>query len=177
MINSHETSSYEIVFPSENDGALLIMASTLINQFAEQGIMLAVTADQLAKIASQGMLALAMDEHRQLIGTAAVTFEYPDGTLEFGGWAVSPNTQAKGVGKGLLQAILSRTNGKRLVAFGNSNSAPIFEKYGATEIDQRQMHPDAFVMCQTCGCKHKEDLPEGKSCVDTIYDLKPAKVK
>jgi len=177
MISSHESRLYEIVFPSENDEALLNLAATLINYFAEQGIMLAVTADQLAKIASQGMLALAVDEKETLIGTAAVTFEYPDGTLEFGGWAVSPNTQAKGVGKGLLQAILSRTNGKRLVAFGNANSAPIFEKYGATEIDQRQMHPDAFVMCQTCGCKHKEDLPEGKSCVDTIYDLKPVKVK
>ncbi len=166
-----EKENCEILFLEPDNEPMLLMVVALINSYAEQGIMLGVTADQLSKIAAQGLLAVAIDCNKNVIGSAAITFQYPDGTLEFGGWAVIDEMRKEGVGKHLFDSILDRAQGNKLVAFGNRNSAPIFKKFGAQPMHQSHMHPDAFVMCETCNCSGKELLTDGNRCVDTIFDL------
>lgn len=170
---SENIKPYEIVFPCEEDEALLCMATTIINQYAEQGIMLAVTVERLQQIAAHGLLALAVSSEGETIGSAGIMFEYPDGKKEFGGWAVKPEWTHTGVGKQLLQTLLQQHKDDHIIAFGNDNSGPIFLKLGASILDQQQMHPDAFVPCKVCQCKGKEHLSDGQLCVDRIFDLNP----
>lgn len=79
-----EIKHYDIVFPEEADDALLSEAATIINEYAWQGLMLAVTTEQLAQVAAQGLLALALNQSGRVVGTAAIMFQYPDGICEFG---------------------------------------------------------------------------------------------
>lgn len=169
--------NYEVIFPQEGDEHLFLLAATLINAYAEQGIMLEVTAEQLQLIAAQGLLALAIDEQQQVVGTAGITLVYPDGKMEFGGWSVQEDWKASGVGKQLLATLLghSQLSDKNIIAFGNQNSGPIFQKLGAVVMDQSQVHQNAFVPCQACGCKDKDKLLPGQQCVDVIFDLNPLK--
>lgn len=152
------------------------MASAIVNQYAQEGVMLALSVERLQAIAAEGLLAVAVttQEPPEVIGTAGITFTYPDGTLEFGGWAVDRAWQHTGVGKHLLKDVLSHhTDAFRIIAFGNTTSTPIFTKHGATVLDQGKMHPDAFKPCLSCKCHGKAELPPGTLCVDSILDLSP----
>ncbi len=169
-INSEEV---KILYPAHDNSELLIQASALIGLFAEMGLMLNQSVEILATIAAQGLLALAVDEKERVVGTAAMTFRYPNGFSEFGGWAIAADYQKSGIGKELFLDLLRKTKAKKIIAFGNSNSTPIFLSLGGKVLDQRIMHPDAFLPCQTCNCKGKDKLKSGQKCVDTIIDLTP----
>ena len=169
-INRNEV---RIIYPTGEDGNLLRQASALIGLYAEMGLMLKQSAETLMTFAAQGLLALAVDESENVVGTGAITFSYPNGFLEFGGWAIASSHQKTGVGKELFLDLLKKTKAKKIIAFGNSNSTPIFLKMGGKVLDQRKMHPNAFIPCQTCNCNGKEKLIGGQQCVDTIIDLTP----
>jgi N-acetylglutamate synthase-like GNAT family acetyltransferase len=169
--------NYEVIFPSESDGSLLLMATMLINSYAEQGIMLSVTLEQLQIIAAQGLLAVAVSDDQEVVGTAGITMSFPDGKKEFGGWSVKEGWKASGVGKSILTALLSKASLAQsdIIAFGNKNSSPIFDKLGASVLNQTQVHEKAFVPCQTCGCHGKDQLHDGQLCVDNIFNLNALK--
>lgn len=169
----HEGSHIKIVYPEQKDILLLQQASVLITLFAEMGLMIEQTVETLSAMAAQGLLALAIDETNLVVGSAAITVHYPGGVSEFGGWAVLQQHQKTGVGKELLIGLLKKTKAKKIIAFGNHNSTPIFLKMGGKVLDQKSLHPDAFVPCLTCNCKGKEKLQGGQKCVDTIVDLTP----
>ncbi len=168
-----KTEKCAITFPSESEELLLLAAASIINTFAERGLMVQVDLEKLQAIAAQGLLAVARASE-QVVGAAAITYIWPDGKHEFGGWAIRESWQGKGIGGALLSAIINKTDGE-VIAFGNDNSGPIFTKLGAITMEHCQVHPDAFEPCKTCNCKGKESLPKGKLCVDTIYDLKSLK--
>lgn len=168
---TERTQLYEIVFAQESEHGLIEMAASIVNAYAEQGLMLSVTLEKLQRIAAQGMLAVAVNVDKQVIGAAGITFEFPDGKKEFGGWAVHSEWIHSGVGKQLLHAVLQRSKGETVVAFGNHNSGPIFKKLGAKILNHADMDATAFVPCQSCACKGKEHLGKGELCVDTIFDL------
>lgn len=165
---------YSVIFPDGNTSNYdqLIQASQLIGHFALQGLVLEISPEKLADLASQKSLVLAVSGG-EVVGTAAVTFVYPDGKKEFGGWAVQESWQKHGVGLALLAALVEGQEEDQLVAFGNANSGPIFEKLGATKINHQAMHESAFEPCKTCKCHGKETLAQGQKCMDTIYDLTP----
>lgn len=163
----------KIIYPSKEDTELLIQASALMSLFAEMGLMLNQSVEILETIAAQGLLSVAVDESEKVVGTAAMTFSYPNGFSEFGGWAIASDHQKTGIGKELLLDLLKKTKAKKIIAFGNSNSTPIFLKMGGKVLNQRRIHPEAFTPCQTCHCKGKEKLQDGQKCVDTIIDLTP----
>lgn len=168
-----EKKEVKIIYPTKENSRLLIQASALIGLFAEMGLMLDQTVEILSAIAAQGLLALAVDKNEKVVGTAAITFKYPNGFSEFGGWAIASDYQKSGIGKVLFLDLLQKAKSKKIIAFGNNNSTPIFLGLGGKILNQTKMHPDAFVPCQTCNCKGKEGLKNGQKCVDTIIDLTP----
>lgn len=164
----------EVLFPTPEDSGLLLQAVALIQTYAEIGLMVAISEERLTQMAAQGMLALAVNESQEVVGTAAVTFVWPDGSHEFGGWAVKDEYKKHGVGHQLFFDLFNHVGTPdKVIAFGNHNSAPIFKKMGAVLLGHDEMHPDAFEPCKTCKCHGKEDLPMGQKCVDSIFNLKP----
>jgi len=149
----------------------LQQAADLINNFAIQGMMLEVTPAQLEQLYHSNRLVMAYDDLGNVIGTAALTFQYSDGTFEFGGWAIDPKWQHQGIGKRLfIQLLKQLAPGTKVIAFGNSNSAPILLRCGGVIMDQTAIHPDAFIACQTCHCD-KSKLSNGSKCIDLVIDL------
>lgn len=170
-------SPYQIIFPTPDQVELFSQASSLIDLYVQKGLMLEQSPEKLAEMASTSDLVLALDESDQVVGSAAITFTYPDGTLEFGAWAVKPGLVKHGIGKHLfVELIKSKGLPTGLIALGNHNSAPILEKFGAITKLEDQVHPAVFEPCLTCAC-NKSCLPVGRLCVDTIYDLLPVAKK
>lgn len=173
-MTEHQQPHVEILFPTPEDSGLLLQAVALIQTYAEIGLMVAISEERLTQMAAQGMLALAVNEAQDVVGTAAVTFVWPDGSHEFGGWAVQEEYKRHGVGVDLLHKLFDHVGvPDKVIAFGNYNSGPIFQKLGAALLGHDEMHPDAFIPCKTCKCHGKENLPFGHKCVDSIFDLKP----
>ncbi len=168
---TEKSHSFEIRAANEQHTETLLAAAALINGYAEQGLMISVSLEQLQQMAAQGLLAIASNEKGKVIGTAGITLIYPDGKKEFGAWAVDPSAQKSGIGKKLLEAVLKKAPNETIIAFANQNSGPIFEKLGAPKLKQTEMHSQAFEPCKSCKCLGKESLSSGHLCVDTIFNL------
>lgn len=164
--------NYQIVFPTPQQSELLQQASGLISFYAKKGIMLEQPIEKLAELATTTSLILAVHNHA-VIGSAAITFIYPDGTQEFGAWAIKSEFVKHGIGKHLFVELL-KTKGlpSSLIALGNNNSAPILYKFGALPLEESKVHPAVFEPCLTCNCD-KSHMSVGRKCVDTIFDLLP----
>jgi N-acetylglutamate synthase-like GNAT family acetyltransferase len=166
------TAEYDIKFPGEADVPILEQACALIHLYAEEGLMLDIAVDTLSQLAAAGMLALAVTPKGEVVGSIAYTYVWPDGKTEMGGWAVKKNLQHKGIGEDLLTSIVHQNGQENIIAFGNHNSGPILQKMGAIPIPETEIHPSAFEPCLTCKCD-KSNLPVGRQCVDTIFDMTP----
>lgn len=164
--------NYSLVIPTAENSELVQGAVELVNHFYEQNLMLPVQEDHYQQLSEKKRLVVAIDNDQRVIGTAAMSQEYPGGVLEFGGWAVEEEWQRFGVGVALLFALFQENGQHPIISFANSNSAPIFEKLGAEEItDFSDVLEEAFALCANCPNK-----PEGGGCCDTIYNLAPVVV-
>ena len=158
----------EIVKVSFNEKNSLLEIRNLIKPYALKGLMLLPSIDQLTAIARKEDLFIAKCDGA-VIATASIAFEYPDGSLEFGGWAVEENSQNMSIGKEILKAVVDDNIGRRIFALGNDHSGAIFHKLGYSELLEEQMHPDVFAPCKSCNCD-KSQLDD-KKCVDKIYKI------
>lgn len=175
-VSSASNKEIKTIYPTKNDVDLALQASELIRIAAERGLMLEQSPEQLLQMAAQGMLALLINEEEKVIGTSAMTFQWPGGFVEFGAWTVADDYQEMGLGSKVAKELLALADiskGKKIIAFANKDSKKPFLKWGGKVLDQRRMHPDAFIPCQTCHCEGKEHLNNGQKCVDTIIDLTP----
>lgn len=145
-------------------------ALNLVNSFAEKGFMLSQSYEALQNLATLQRLVVALLDDR-IVGVAGITFDYGDGLLEFGSWAVENEYQREGVGKMVLDFFLRQYDTAKLIALGNSNSAPIFRYLGARELCESDVPSIVFGPCETCNCNGKKDLSPGRRCVDSIFDL------
>lgn len=158
----------EIVKVSFNEKRSLLRIRNLIKPYVLKGLMLLPSVAQLISIARKENLFVAKCDE-VIIATASITFEYLDGSLEFGGWAVEESSQNRCIGKEILKAVVDDNIGRRIFALGNEHSGAIFQKLGSSELLEEQMHPDVFVPCTRCNCD-KSQLGE-KKCVDKIYKI------
>lgn len=165
--------SHVTIFRPCSDTAQYVFdqVSTLIAYYVQQGLMVSQSPARLRQLAENDNLVVATQSHR-VIACAAITVEYPDGSKEFGGWAVDPDFQDKKIGKQLLQNILQKHCGVFVFAVANQHSAKIFQHLGAREIATIDIHPDVFIVCKTCNCD-KSRLSAKAQCVDTFHDLRP----
>ncbi|MCR4329175.1 MAG: GNAT family N-acetyltransferase [Candidatus Roizmanbacteria bacterium] len=175
-----EQKDIQYVVVDQTHFGLLAQASALIGSYAEKGLMLEQTEEALARMSQEGSLVVALlseNGNRHVVGSIAITTQWPDGKRELGAWAVHEELRRHGIGIQLLEALAVHLSGTReglqqVIAFANNNSGPIFESLGATPLPHAKMHPDAFVPCQSCHCD-KVCLAPGQMCVDTIFNLSP----
>ncbi|MBU1085318.1 MAG: GNAT family N-acetyltransferase [Candidatus Beckwithbacteria bacterium] len=169
-----EIPNYSVQIVSEPSKAWLDQAVGLINEYAEQGLMLVQKIEDLQQMAQAGWLVLALTEGEdsQVLGVAGLT-AWTEVILEFGAWAVKEEYRDKGIGKELMaEAISTVPDDKWLVTFGNKkNSGPIFEKMGLKVLDQSKLPDELFEPCKDCHCD-KSDMSEGQRCADTIFEVK-----
>jgi len=178
-MNSEQKDMRYIVVDRTHFG-LLAQASALIGSYALQGLMLVQDPEKLVSMTETGTLVLALqsiNDVQQVVGSIAITVQWPDGKRELGAWAVQHELRRHGVGIGLLEALsvhlANSPNGLQdIIAFANHNSGPIFARLGATPLSHSLMHKDVFIPCQSCHCD-KSCLPLGQMCVDTIYNVSP----
>ncbi|MEI6316423.1 MAG: GNAT family N-acetyltransferase [bacterium] len=147
---------------------------TLLYHFRQIGV-IPTKFERLVELAKNGFLFVAF-AREHFVGCSAITAEYPDGSFEFGSWAVHTSFQRGGIGKHLLEQTLlvEKLEGKKVIAVANSNSAPIFKKMGYELISQNNVHQDFFNFCQICSCPNKDKLNNGQKCVDKFFLLQNA---
>lgn len=163
---------YLMYFPKENDLELIQGSVDLINHFSMGKLMLPATVQQYNQLAGEGALVVAQTLEGEVIGSAAYTQFYDKHIWEFGGWSVKEEFQGKGVGTSLLKMLFKKNPHFQTIAFGNSNSGPIFEKYGAKTVNNHAVLPkEVFGPCASCPNKPKV------GCCDTIYNLEPLVAK
>lgn len=180
-MNKDKQLGYEVVLPGKVESAVLLQLNALTRQYAEQGLMLELTLEHLTKLVASGMLALALGEEGEVLGTASITHSWVhEGTgeiwHEFGGWAVLEEAKKHGVGKNLFAELMSQLNFKpsdHVFALGNETSSPILQKLGGTLMAQDLLPLEVFDPCQDCHCPaHRKALLHAqKKCVDDAIDL------
>lgn len=160
--------SYQIDFVKPEQLNLVKGAVDLINHFNCMNLMLGTTVEHYLKIASKNSLVVAKNTIGEVVGTAAYTQYYKDDIWEFGGWAVSEEFQHKGVGIKVIKKLFTENPHFKTIAFGNKNSGPLFESFGAEIIKDHSVLPEeAFELCNNC--PNKPNI----GCCDTIYNLAP----
>jgi len=177
---NYEHKDIQYIVVDQTHFGLLAQASALIGDYAKQGLMLEQEEEDLMSMTHDGSLVLALlseEDEKHVVGSIAITANWPDGKRELGAWAVQAELRRHGVGIKLLEALAVHLSGtpeglQQVIAFANHNSGPIFESLGATPLPHAQMHPDAFVPCSSCHCD-KSCLAAGQLCVDTIFNLSP----
>ncbi len=159
---------YDLVFPNQENEKDITGAVDVVNQFSGKGLMLPTTEEHYKHLASKGALIVMKTLQGEVVGTAAYTQFYEKNIWEFGGWAVLEEYQNQGAGLKLVQKLFSEKPHFQTIAFGNSNSGPIFELLGAKKIEDTSILPSkAFELCSNCPIK-----PE-IGCCDTVYNLSP----
>lgn len=165
---------YEILFPNETEMGLLEQASLLTSFYEEQGLMLGKSVEELQQLAKDQKLGVALANSGEVLGCAALTFEFPQDYTEFGAWAVVDRLRKHHIGIDLFLAVASiKPTTKRLIALANDNSSPIFKKLGGEVLLQTGLPDEMFEPCLSCKCQGKQLLARSQKCVDTVYNLEP----
>ena len=146
-------------------------ASNLINTYAVQKIMVKQSPDNLYRMAQNNYFCVACDNQNNVIACGGITTQYPDGSKEFGAWAVHSDHQNKNIGKQVLMHVLHYHNPKEFIfTSANEHSARIFERLGATRLSEDQIHQDVFISCPSCACPGKEN--KTTRCAYVFFNLK-----
>ncbi len=162
-----KNNNFELKFVTPDQEKLVNGAVDLVNYFSGQGLMLPVTQEHYTFLASKETLVVATDALGEVVGTVAYSQFYEDSVWEFGGWAVKEDYQKTKLGLKLVNELFSKKPHYNTIAFGNKNSGPIFESWGAQLItDHSTLPKGAFELCSTCPVKPVA------GCCDNIYSLK-----
>lgn len=162
--------NYEVLQPTEE--ILVAQAVAVVNGFYLQNLMLEAQMEQYQQLADQGRLAVIQNENGEVVATAGYTMTYPGDVWEFGGWAVKDGYQNQGLGKVVMEHLFAQNPHGKVIAFGNKNSGPIFEKLGAVVVEGGFGLPEeVYGPCATCPVK------PALGCCDTIYHLGPVVAK
>ena len=126
---------YRIRFPREEEVEVVTQVRSIIQAYAEVGLMMGQSVDFFLELAAQNFLAVAVDDGGLVIGCAALTQKLPlTGAYEFGAWAVIPEAKGTGLGKQLYQSLFKHVAENPLVttviAYANKNSGPVLKKNG-----------------------------------------------
>ncbi|MFH0910397.1 MAG: N-acetyltransferase [Planctomycetota bacterium] len=119
----------------------------LINRFAEQGLMLAVSRAELYERLRDFSV---MEEEGQVAGTVAVHFIWED-LAELRSLAVAPERRGTGLGRALVEHALAeaREYACRRV-FTLTYIPPFFEKLGFARIDKAELPHKVWTDCIKC---------------------------
>jgi N-acetylglutamate synthase-like GNAT family acetyltransferase len=111
----------------------------------------------------------------ELAGYAAISVIYSKEVIEFGGLVVNPNMRRHHIGSKLVTEVVTKAreeiDPRLILAFGNDNSARVFQKLGASQIDDiSELPPEVWKLCHICP-RLEIARTAGKSCCDRVFDL------
>lgn len=171
MDNEH---SFSIVIPSAINRNY---ARTVSEWTTNSGVMLPKSTGEIISFFEKGHSVVIVDGRGNLVSHAAATFIYQDGSIELGAMYTAENQRGKGASTKAVLALLNllkdKYPGRMIFALANSNSAPLFERLGATKMESTELSDEVWEPCKTCP---KNPLLKGVehaafSCCDTPYNL------
>lgn len=151
-------------------------AASLISKWTiESGTMLPKTKEQIFDLFNNGRSVLVFNEDGSLVSHAAITYQYPDGSIEIGCVITDKEKRKNGAATQAVKQILRLANeeypGSKKFALANEASSILFEKIGAIKIPSSELCVEVWEPCQTCPRKPKQEIGKPFVCCDTPYDL------
>lgn len=166
-----DTNGYKAYMPGKYDAVAAIKVSRWTKN---AGTMLPKTPHEVLDLFSKGNSILLKNEAGSLIGHAAATEVYTDGSVEIGSIYTDEKSRGKGAATIATKIVIEMQQKKNpettLFALGNEMSGPMFKKMGGKEIPTNKLSQEIWEPCEKCPRR-----PEQKSdifmCCDTPYDL------
>lgn len=141
----------------------------------ESGTMLPKTLEDLMTLFKNNDSVLVFDDEGMLVSHAAITYTYPDGSVEIGCVITDKEKRKNGAATQAVKQILILANTKypekKKFALANEQSSVLFEKIGAIKIPTTHLCAEVWEPCQICPRKPKQELGKSFVCCDTPYDL------
>ncbi|MBI2028254.1 MAG: GNAT family N-acetyltransferase [Candidatus Levybacteria bacterium] len=176
---------YEVCTPINEDVFNVVMptsinvnwAETISEWTAKSGVMLPKSKEEIISFFEEGHSVVVVDNKGSLVSHAAATFIYSDGSIEVGAIYTVDNQRGKGVATkaviALLDLLKRRYPERMIFALANSNSAPLFKKLGATEMETTELSKEVWEPCKQCPKNPllKDMKYKIFSCCDTPYNL------
>lgn len=158
----------KMFIPGEHDAVAAIIVSRWTRSV---DTMLPKSPSEVMEMFKKKNSVLIKNEDNVLVGHAAATATYPDGSIEIGSIFTNDKYRNSGVGTLATQAVVKiqndRNPGTTLFALGNERSGKMFSKMGSPVMELSKLHPEVFEACKDCPRKPKEiDM-----CCDTPYEL------
>jgi len=151
-------------------------AATQISQWTkESGTMLPKTVEELVGLFKNGDSVLVFDNEGELVSHAAITFTYPDGSIEIGCVITDKEKRKNGAATQAVKQILvlaeEKYPGQKKFALANEASSILFEKIGAVKIPTTNLCAEVWEPCKICPRIPKQIPGASFICCDTPYDL------
>lgn len=151
-------------------------SASLISKWTiESGTMLPKTKEQILDLFENGYSVLVFNEDSSLVSHAAITYQYPDGSIEIGCVITDKEKRKNGAATQAVKQILRLANEKypekTKFALANEASSILFQKIGAIEISPTDLCVEVWEPCATCPRRPKQKPGEPFRCCDTPYDL------
>ena len=159
--------------PNEEDTAL---AEKIAAWTASAGSMIPKTPEDILKLFQAGNSVVVMNNEGREMSHGAITYTYPDGSVEVGGVYTDSELRGQGGGTRVIKETIALAKkkypGKIIFALANEASAPIFEKLGATEMQCAELDQEVWEPCAQCPRNPQllGTCTEFKCC-DTPYNL------
>lgn len=151
------------------------LAALISGWTVESGSMLPKTQDQILQLFESGNSVLVFDNDGSLVSHAAVTFTYPDGSVEIGCVITDKEKRKNGAATTAVKQILLLAKDKypnvKKFALANEASSVLFQKIGATKINTTDLCIEVWKPCSTCPRIPKQINGQSFVCCDTPFDL------
>lgn len=140
------------------------------------GTMLPKSKDDILSFFDKQHSVLIFAQNGALVGHAAGTAQYSDGSVEVGSVYTHKDYRGQGVATAavveLLKHLKAQYPDKTLFALANKMSAGLFEKLGARVMKTTELPGDVWGPCTDCPMNpHLEKTGVIFQCCDTPYDL------
>ncbi|OGH10949.1 MAG: hypothetical protein A3B38_04295 [Candidatus Levybacteria bacterium RIFCSPLOWO2_01_FULL_36_13] len=139
------------------------------------GTMIALSEEKLAELFLNDNSAIVTNSLGQIVSHAAITCEYLDDFLEFGGLVTGKDFQNHGAATLVTKFLLCKKSkenpGKTIFALANNISSKILIKLNAPEMLTTEVCEQAWDLCKECPKYMKPKSGEIFECCDTPYNL------
>jgi len=153
----------------------LEMAESIAAWTQEAGTMLPKSKQEISSLFNEDRSVVILGENDRLVGHAAITFIYFDGSVEIGGAITDENYRRQGIATLAVQEVLVKAAQSypkgRIFALANDQSLPLFTELGGQEIACSELSDEVWEYCAGCPNRPIQKEGEGFKCCDTPIDL------
>lgn len=127
----------------------------LVNGFARRNLMLPKTADQLARLFRE--FVVAVDQEERVVGCGALRI-YSESLAEIASLAVDERLQGAGIGRRIVEGLLHEARSLELrVVFALTLQEPFFHRLGFRTVPKESFPLKVWADCRSCPKLHACD--------------------